>query len=89
MFYRQNAGVYGAGSLIGHDVEWKLELLGQASVVARQIGEPAMKAFQLGQTAERLLDAGQREQASSPAMSRPRSVRPATQRRTEPMVGCP
>ena len=29
MFYWQNPGAYGAGSLIGHDVEWKFELLRQ------------------------------------------------------------
>lgn len=41
----------------------KLELLGQASVVVRQIGEPAMKAIQLGQTAERFLNLGERDEA--------------------------
>lgn len=52
-------------TLSNEQSERKLELLGQASVVARQIGEPAMKAIILGQTAERLLDAGQREQATA------------------------
>lgn len=41
----------------------KLELLGQAAVVVRQMPEPAMRVFQMGQTAERFLDLGQRGEA--------------------------
>jgi protocatechuate 3,4-dioxygenase beta subunit len=63
--FRSMAYLDAADSLGDDERQRKLELLGQASVVARQIGEPAMKAIQLGQTAERLLDAGQREQATS------------------------
>lgn len=65
LMFRSMSYLDAADSLGDDQRERKLELLGQASVAARQIGEPAMKAIMLGQTAERLLDAGQREQATA------------------------